>query len=86
MERLQVSDGTAYEAIAGYSRAVRVGPRVYVAGTAPLDDDGDVVGPGNPSAQAARCIERIEEALATVGASLQDVVRSCRTWCARAST
>lgn len=48
MQRLQVSDGTAYEAIAGYSRAVRAGPHVYVAGTAALDDDGDVVGPGNP--------------------------------------
>jgi enamine deaminase RidA (YjgF/YER057c/UK114 family) len=54
MERLHAADGTEHEAIAGYSRPVRVGAQVYVAGTAALAEDGAVFAPGNPSAHAGR--------------------------------
>lgn len=60
----------------GYSRAVRVGAHVWVAGTVPVDADGAVVGPGDAYAQAKRIVEIIEAALAQANASLQDVVRT----------
>jgi enamine deaminase RidA (YjgF/YER057c/UK114 family) len=75
MERTDYSSGTAFEDRVGYSRAVRVGPTVYVAGTAPLlPDDADP--PAGAYEQARICLDRIEKNLAEAGASLNDVVRT----------
>jgi enamine deaminase RidA (YjgF/YER057c/UK114 family) len=74
IERVRVSSGSPYEAVVGFSRAVRVGDRVLVAGTAPVWPDGSV--DPDPGAQARRCLEIIATALAEVGASPADVVRT----------
>lgn len=76
MERQRVSSGGPWEATVGYSRAVRVGRRVYVAGTTAVGRDGRLVGPGDPAAQTRRAFEIIAEALRAVGARLSDVVRT----------
>lgn len=75
MERQIISSGSPYEGIAGYSRAVRVGDRVFVAGTAPIMADG-ADPPGDAYGQTKRCLEIIERALEQASASLQDVVRT----------
>ncbi|MFN8580986.1 MAG: Rid family hydrolase [Gemmatimonadaceae bacterium] len=75
-DRALVSSGSPFEASIGFSRAVRVGSLVCVAGTAPIGPDGTLVGRGDPAAQAARCFAIIEEALRNSGASLADVVRT----------
>ena len=75
-ERQRVDTGTIWEQRFGYSRAIRVGDQVFVAGTTATDDDGNLVGPGDPEAQARFIIEKIGRALAVVGASLNDVVRT----------
>jgi enamine deaminase RidA (YjgF/YER057c/UK114 family) len=75
MERQIISSGSPYEAIAGYSRAVRVGDRVFVAGTAPIMADG-ADPPADAYGQTKRCLEIIEGALEQADASLQDVVRT----------
>ena len=75
MERQRISSGAAFEQRVGYSRAVRVGERVWVSGTAPImPDDADP--PGTPYEQARVCLGIIEQALAEAGASLDDVVRT----------
>jgi enamine deaminase RidA (YjgF/YER057c/UK114 family) len=76
MKRQNISSGTEWEAVAGYSRAVRVGSVVYVAGTTATDETGDVVGPNDPYAQTVYIIQKIEHALHQAGASLADVVRT----------
>jgi len=75
-DRQHVSSGAPWEARVGYSRAVRVGSQITVSGTAPVGEDGATVSPGDAYAQAKRCIEIIAMALAGVGASLEDVVRT----------
>jgi enamine deaminase RidA (YjgF/YER057c/UK114 family) len=75
-KRRNVSSGSPYEPRVGISRAVRLGPLVTVAGTAPLGADGRTVGRGDPAAQARRCLEIIRAALEQAGASLHDVVRT----------
>ncbi len=70
----RVWSGSPWEPIAGFCRAVRVGDRIWVAGTAPFAPDGSVACPGDPAGQAARCLEIIGEALAGLGAGLQHVV------------
>jgi enamine deaminase RidA (YjgF/YER057c/UK114 family) len=70
----RVSSGSPYEPRYGFSRAVRVGHRVIVSGTAPVWPDGSC--PDDPSLQARRCLEIIEEALAEAGASMANVVRT----------
>jgi enamine deaminase RidA (YjgF/YER057c/UK114 family) len=75
-ERRNVPTHTPWEPIVGYSRAVRVGSFVHVSGTAPVDDTGKVVAPGNPHAQALRALNIIEAALKEAGAALSDVVRT----------
>ncbi len=68
--------GSPWEETVGYSRAVRVGDHVAVAGTVAVDDQGDVVAPGDAYAQTKAILAIIERALAEVGASLTDVVRT----------
>lgn len=68
--------GAPWEARVGYCRALRRGPHVWVTGTVAMDADGGVFAPGNPEAQARRCLEIIAAALAEVGASMSDVVRT----------
>jgi enamine deaminase RidA (YjgF/YER057c/UK114 family) len=75
VERQLISSGSPYEAIVGYSRAVRVGDRVFVAGCAAImPDDADP--PPDSFGQTKRCLERIEQALADAGGTLADVVRT----------
>ena len=74
--RTLVSSGSPYETSVGFSRAVRVGPVVSVAGTAPLGPDGRTVSRGDVAAQARRCLEIIAAALEGAGAALRQVVRT----------
>lgn len=73
-ERQRISSGSPFEPVVGYSRAVRVGPRVVVAGTAAQWPDGHV--DPDPAVQARRCLEIIGAALTEAGASFADVVRT----------
>ncbi len=74
MTRVNISSGSPYEPVIGFSRAVRVGDRVLVSGTAPIWPDGDV--DPDPAAQARRCLEIILDALYQAGARPSDVVRT----------
>ena len=76
MTRKLISSGSALEPAIGFSRAVRVGSFVCVAGTAPIGPDGATVAPGDAAAQARRCLEIIRQALEDAGATLSDVVRT----------
>lgn len=76
MQRQLISSGSAFEERVGYSRAVRVGNRVWVAGTAPIMP-GDADPPAGAYEQAKVCLEIIERALDEAGATLDDVVRTC---------
>lgn len=76
MDRMRVPTSAPWAETVGYSRAVRVGNFVYVAGTAPVGPDGQVVAPGDAYKQARRCLEIIVAALADAGAVPDDVVRT----------
>ena len=76
MTRDKVSGVSPFEPIYGYSRAVRAGNQVFLAGTAAVGDDGKTVGVGDPAAQMRRCLEIAEAAFAKLGATLDDVVRT----------
>lgn len=74
--RQNISSGAKWEAIAGYSRAVRVGNRIEVAGTTAVDAAGNIVAPNDPYQQTLFILNKIEKALIEAGASMHDVVRT----------
>lgn len=75
-ERQRISSGAKWESIVGYSRAVRVGNRIYVTGTTALDADGEIVGIGDAYAQTVQVLKNLEQALNRLGAGLEHIVRT----------
>jgi len=76
MNRQNVNSGRPWEALVGYSRAVRVGPHVIVSGTVATGENGEALFPGDPGAQTTQILNIIEKALKEVGARLEDVTRT----------
>ncbi|MDQ3131297.1 MAG: RidA family protein [Acidobacteriota bacterium] len=75
-ERQRYSSGMKWEQVVGYSRAIRVGNRIYVTGTTATDEDGNIVGVGDAYEQTVQAIKNIERALQALSATLEMVVRT----------
>ena len=75
-DRERISSGAKWESIVGYSRAIKVGSRIYVTGTTALGDDGELVAVGDAYGQARQCLLNIEKALKRLGAGFEHVVRT----------
>ena len=76
MSRTSTTSGSPYEDSIGFCRAVRVGTHIFVAGTGPIGSDGNTAAPGDAYGQAKRCLQIIEKAIADLGGSVRDVVRT----------
>ena len=76
MTRQNISSGSPYEPVIGFSRAVRIGNTIAVGGTAPIGADGKTVGIGDPAAQTRRCVEIIRVAIEKAGGTLENVIRT----------
>lgn len=74
--RINISSGAKWEDIVGYSRAVRIGNVIEVAGTTAVGADGSVIGPGDPYLQTKFILSKIEKALNEAGAAMSDVIRT----------
>lgn len=74
--RVRISSGAVWEDRVGYSRAIRAGNLVEVAGTTAVDESGEVIGEGDPYAQAVFILRKIERALKEAGSRMEDVVRT----------
>lgn len=75
-KRTSVGSGTKWETMAGYARAVRVGDTIWVSGTTATDENTNLIGGGDPAAQARYALQKIERAIVALGGALRDVVRT----------
>ena len=75
-KRINISSGAKWEDIVGYSRAVKIGNVIEVAGTTAVDEDGNTVGVNDPYEQTRYALSKIEKALQAAGATMKDVVRT----------
>ncbi len=76
MKRMNLNTDAKWESIVGYSRAVRVGSQIYISGTTSVNENGQIIGEGDPYVQTVQILKKIEKVLSRAGATLNDVVRT----------